>query len=377
MRAALRDEFSDIYVVNLLGDAMKSGDEYRREGDKIFGQGSRNGVQITVLVRNPDKDSSTLGELHYATVPEYSTRKKKFAWLTQLGDVTSDQFQEVPVNDSHDWVNLTDGTFAEMLAVCETGRSASSQEPVLVSDHSLGAKTNCDAYVYSFDYDALISKVSALIDAYEYARHLVSQGVSVDEATRNDELETIKWTHTLKQSLKNGEEIEFDVTRIRKVLYRPFTKIWLYVDHRILSQAKATADLFSGHETAGKGGGGGGRKPSVWQRPATGQYSGRWRPTPFQTFAQSEPTSQPGSPHGGDHDLKRLQHDLPGAGDGHTAGHSSHQGISADPSDSAAEAILLSSPSTRTTFGTLAIRLLPDLHALDPACRAIPRRRVS
>ena len=43
MRAALRDEFSDIYVVNLLGDAMKSGDEYRREGDKIFGQGSRNG----------------------------------------------------------------------------------------------------------------------------------------------------------------------------------------------------------------------------------------------------------------------------------------------------------------------------------------------
>ena len=254
MRAALRDEFSHIYVVNLLGDAMKSGDEYRREGDKIFGQGSRNGVQITVLVRDPEADPTTPGDLHYATVAEYSTRDEKFAWLSQLGDVTSDQFQEVPVNDSHDWVNLTDGTFAEMLLVCETGRSASSQEPVLVSDHSLGAKTNCDAYVYSFDYDVLISKVSALIDAYEYARHLVSQGVSVDEATRNDELETIKWTHTLKQSLKNDEEIEFDETRICKVLYRPFTKIWLYEDHRILSQAKATAGLFSGHKTAGGGG---------------------------------------------------------------------------------------------------------------------------
>ena len=37
MRAALRDEFTDIYVVDLLGDAMKSEDERSREGQVIFG----------------------------------------------------------------------------------------------------------------------------------------------------------------------------------------------------------------------------------------------------------------------------------------------------------------------------------------------------
>ncbi|MDE0320198.1 MAG: hypothetical protein OXI97_09975 [Acidimicrobiaceae bacterium] len=41
------------------------------------------------------------------------------------------------------------------------------------------------------------------------------------------------------------------------------------------------------------------------------------------------------------------------------------------------EAILLSTPSTRTTFAALATRVLPDLHALDPAGRAIPRMRRS
>ena len=41
MRAALRDEFTDIYVINLRGDAMKSGEEFEREGAKVFGQGSR------------------------------------------------------------------------------------------------------------------------------------------------------------------------------------------------------------------------------------------------------------------------------------------------------------------------------------------------
>ena len=157
MRAALRDEFSDIYVVNLLGDAMKSGDEYRREGDKIFGQGSRNGVQITVLVRNPGKDRAQSAVLHYATVPEYSTQEEKFAWLAQLGDVTSGQFETVPVNDSHDWMNLTDGTFEDLLPVCAVGpfdQSRSAQYSDLGSCSAVLA-TNCDTYVYSFSYDGL------------------------------------------------------------------------------------------------------------------------------------------------------------------------------------------------------------------------------
>ena len=256
MRAALREEFSDIYVVNLLGDAMKAGDEYRREGDKIFGQGSRNGVQITVLVRNPDKDPAQPAELHYATVPEYSTREKKFAWLGQLEDVTSDQFETVPVNDTHNWINLTDGSFDELLAVCAAGKTKpNGQQAALV--HALGAKTNCDTYVYSFTYDDLVSRMTALIDAYEHARHLVTKGTSIEDATRNDELETIKWTHKLKQSLKNGQEIEFDEARIREVLYRPFTKLWLYEDHRILSQAKATSDLFPRPDAAASEAGGG------------------------------------------------------------------------------------------------------------------------
>ena len=35
----------------------------------------------------------------------------------------------------------------------------------------------------------------------------------------------------------------------------------------------------------------------------------------------------------------------------------------------------MSTPSTRTNFAVLATDTLPDLHALDPAGRAIPRRR--
>ena len=372
MRAALREEFSDIYAVNLLGDAMKSGDEYRREGDKIFGQGSRNGVQITVLVRNPDKDPAQPAELHYATVPKYSTREKKFAWLGQLEDVTSDQFETVPVNDAHNWINLTDGSFDELLAVCAVG-PPDQRGDTAVTDHARGLATSCDTYVYSFTYDDLVSKMTALIDAYENARHLVAKGTSIEDATRNDELEAIKWTHKLKQSLKNGQEIEFDEARIREVLYRPFTKLWLYEDHRILSQAKATSDLFPRPDAATSERGGG-QELSAWHHPTTGRSSERSRPTASPTCAQPERTSPHGSSHGSDHDLICIEHDIPSAGNRHDARYSRSQGIPTDQSPTTLEAILLSSPSTRTTFAVLAVSALPDLHALDPACRAIPRR---
>ena len=87
--------------------------------------------------------------------------------------------------------------------------------------------------------------------------------MSVEDAARNDELETIKWTHTLKKSLKNDEEIVFDKTLIREVLYRPFTRIWLYEDHRIVSQAKAPAHLFPLPDSGPPGGGGGGGEEAV------------------------------------------------------------------------------------------------------------------
>ncbi len=247
MRATFRDEFAEIYVVNLRGDAYKSGEEFRKEGEKLFGGGSRSGVQITVLVSNPGKDLSEPATLHYAAVPEYSTLEQKFSWLVELGDVTSDRFEVVPANDRHDWVNLTDGTFEQLMAVCGTKRTQS--EKIATRESALGLTTNCDVYVYSFSRDGLIAKIETLIQEYEDARFFVGEGdLTFEEATRNTDLGKIKWTATLKNSLKADKEIVFEESRIREVLYRPFTKLWLYEDARILSSVKTVSKMFPREE---------------------------------------------------------------------------------------------------------------------------------
>ena len=337
MRASLRDEFTGIYAVNLRGDAMKSGDEFRREGDKVFGAGSRNGVQITVLVRNPAKANDEPAVLRYAEVPEHSTLKQKFDWLFELGDVTSDRFETIEVNDVHDWVNITDGSFGGLMPVCETG-SASHGETV-VETHASGIKTNCDAYAYSFSRSELCARIRRLIDAYNDALELVEAGCTVEECTGNDELDRIKWTGTLKQSLRNRREIEFDESHIREVLYRPFTKLWLYEDDRILSSVKTISAMFP--------------KP----RPGVDERERERESTP----SDAEQSRTQLAPRRGLHHRPQLPRPQPGR----------------MPRSTQTEVILISTSSTTAIFASLASSVVGDLKGagIAAACRAMTRRK--
>ena len=340
-----------------------------------------------MLVRNPHKDQTEPAKLHYAQVPEYSTLRQKFDWLESLGDVTSDAFETVEVNDTHDWVNITDGTYGDMLSVCAISGEREKGDTA-VQDHALGLATNCDTYVYSFSRGDLINKMKCLIDAYEDARELHHDlGLSLDECTANTELTVIKWTGTLKQSLKKGENLAFDETRIREVLYRPFTKLWLYEDHRILSSVKTVSAMFpvdddeeimlgevrpsvrpTDRPTD---------RPSSSPLPTTEPSSGPSPPTASWTSAQSEQTNQLDSSHGGDpHNARPTDAVCDPRHNDHNGSARSRPSNSRAPAQDTAtpiEAVLVSSPSNRTVFAALATDSLPDLHALDPAGRVMTR----
>ena len=244
VRATLRDEFTDIYVINLLGNAFRQGDERRREGDPVFGEGTRNGTQITFLVRNPSKNPIQPATLYYAQVPDYMRISDKWKWLNRVWSITNEQLTKVPLTPRHDWKNLSDGTFEKMLTVCDTDNSNAA---VAFLEHASGVKTNCDVYVYSFSQEGLIEKVFRLIEAYEEALYWYEDDPRkdvLDKATENNKRDEIKWTNTLKASLKQRKNIVFDENRIREVLYRPFTKLWLYEDDRILSAVKTVSTMF-------------------------------------------------------------------------------------------------------------------------------------
>ena len=329
MRAALRMEFSDIYVVNLRGDAYKQGEEFEREGDKIFGSGSRNGVQITFLVSDPDASGPDgPAGLHYAEVPEYQNRIAKFEWLESLSpgtDTFLDSFDEVPVNPSHDWVNLTDNAFEELpISLCALSRDG--RDDVAISHHALGLTTNCDTYAYSFNRHDLAQRMRAFIAAYERARRAIHERrIPLDAVTANDEVEDIKWHARLRQAVKANTQIEFDEDRIRPVLYRPFQQLWLYEDDRILSSVRTIAAMFPRDRID--------PPPPLpaasWSAGQVNFHSEQSQGNipPIYASPADRPTR---SPDRGGPDHGHIQHDVPRAGHKPDAGPRSDKGIAAD-----------------------------------------------
>lgn len=85
LRRCLAQEFSSLYVLNLRGDASKSGEQRRREKDNIFGSGSRSPIAIALFVKNPN--SNHHGKIFYHDIGDYLSREEKLTRITDFGSV--------------------------------------------------------------------------------------------------------------------------------------------------------------------------------------------------------------------------------------------------------------------------------------------------
>ena len=226
VREVMQQEFSHIYFVDLKGDAMGAKEERRKQGGNVFDMGSRNGVQITFLVYDPQKTINQIAQVYSARVDDYKNREEKAEWLSGL---QLSNFSLVPKNDKAQWVDVTDGSFFEMSPV------VAKKDNSIFNDYKRGITTNLDDYVYDWSPENLTQKVTRLINAYNKVRKMITSGVSRQKALDSSSTGDIKWTHKLISTLNKDIELQFDQQKIIRVLYRPFVEKWLYADKDILS----------------------------------------------------------------------------------------------------------------------------------------------
>jgi len=85
VRKHFEKDFSSITVVHLRGNQRTQGEESRREGGKIFGEGSRAPAAIAVLVKRPGADVGQAIHLH--DIGDYLTREQKLERLSQFASI--------------------------------------------------------------------------------------------------------------------------------------------------------------------------------------------------------------------------------------------------------------------------------------------------
>lgn len=227
MRKSLASEFTSIYVYNLRGNALGSGDKRKREGGGVFGGGSRASVAVTLLVKNPSR--SEPGVVHYADVGDYLSRDEKLGRIAQAGSVLDLASVAIVPNEHGDWLNQRRSDFGNFPSLTE-----------LFGLTTNGVVTNRDSWVYSFGRDSLLEKVGRMLDAY-------SESLG---APRVADAARISWSRGLEARWKRGTVLPMATTAaIRTARYRPFCRRFLYYDPVLNEVQYQTAQIFSTPET--------------------------------------------------------------------------------------------------------------------------------
>lgn len=221
LRKCLAQDFSSIYIFHLRGNQRTSGDKSRKEGGKIFGSGSRAPIAISILVKNPNAEKH--GKIYFHDIGDYLSREEKLDKITQLKSINGisdiNGWQEIFADEHGDWVNQRDKSFDEYIQIANKRTSL----PILFSDLTQGVLTSRDAWCYNFCSTKLINNMVHTIG-------LFNDSIQKEDFNYTQSSKDINWSRKLKKIHQSKQSLTIENNSVRKVLYRPFTKQWLYFD---------------------------------------------------------------------------------------------------------------------------------------------------
>ena len=247
VRACLAEEFSSIYVLNLRGDQRTQGEQSRQEGGKVFGQGSREPVAVTILVRNPGANHDGCRIL-YRDIGDYLKRSEKLAILREAGSIAGIvNWRAIAPDRHHDWIGQRSDAFQTLYPMGSKAAKAGKRDEAIFKLYSNGYKTSRDAYIYNFSREACAANASAMVDDYLSAlRELTTDGA---DARNLDEIVTrhalhVRWDRELKNNLRRRKEVSYSADNLWTTQYRPFVKQHCYVDYVLVNNKYQMDSIF-------------------------------------------------------------------------------------------------------------------------------------
>lgn len=230
MRKCLQREFSSIYIFNLRGNCRTSGEIRRKEGDGIFGLGSRTPIAITILVKKP-KASDEAARICYHDIGDYLSREEKLNILHNMGDISNPLMQWVTItpNEHGDWLNKRNELF-KLYTPIDPDKKFNDRAKSFFTTYAIGVATNRDAWVYNFSRAKVHANMSSMIDFYnqEVERYFQSDKSDKIEDFICKDPTKISWTAILINRAKKHQTFNFDQSNLRMGYYRPFCKQNLY-----------------------------------------------------------------------------------------------------------------------------------------------------
>ena len=239
VRQVIAEEFSELWVVDLKGNARTSGERRQREGGNIFDDKIRVGVSIYFLVRRQGAEGFSV---FYNAIGDYAKSPEKIDYIR--GKTLIDfEFGEITPDKRSNWLNQSDSDFENLVSLAdrETMRASNlDDEHAMFKLYSNGVKTQRDEWAYDFGRSGLESKIGYLISIYEGKRRRLAD-TEFDASALGTE---IKWDYDLRRFLQRNIPVTFAKEHIVESLYRPFTKKSLYFLRELNGRQYQTPRIF-------------------------------------------------------------------------------------------------------------------------------------
>ena len=250
MRACLAEEFTDLYVFHLRGNARTSGERRLKEKGNVFGEGTRTPIVLSVFVKNPD--AAERGRIFFHDIGDYLDQKQKLAIIRDFGAVkgitNAEGWERITPDDQNDWLNQRDASFDAFIKI---GDKKDKSGSAIFENYSGGVKTNRDAWCFNFSKENVAENISRSISFYnaEVDRYQEDGGGQPVRSFAQNDPKKISWDRAEFQGIERGRHIEYDAASVVPSMYRPFTKGWLYFNRRFNNCVYQMPQLFPNSET--------------------------------------------------------------------------------------------------------------------------------
>jgi len=260
VRLSMAEDFTNLYIFNLRGNARTAGEQRRKEAGNVFRDGGRTTIAVMVGIKDPTKSGF---ELHYRDIGDYLTAEEKLG-VVDSSSIEAIDGQAITPNKEGDWLNQRSEEFEKWPVIGEKkGKSVK-----IFQTFSAGLKTGRDSWAYAQTKDQLLNQLGVLTDTYAEATDALQGWMETEEIIKPKDADVTKflqrnpkfadasrisWTVILKRLSAKNMQLELNSGCVFPTLYRPFARQMGYFERALNDRQYQLPSIFptTGHSNIG------------------------------------------------------------------------------------------------------------------------------
>ena len=220
MRKHFEKDFSAIYVFDLKGNQRINGDLRKKQGGKIFVDGSMLGIAITILVKKPRTEASQKARIYYHDIGDYLSTQQKFDIIRRFHDIGRMSWLNIQPDRYGDWINHRNEVFQNFISIGD--KKNKNAKTFFVDYYSRGIATCRDAWVYNSSLAVVQQRAGEQVDFYNQTLDEILSGAREELPPGESK---ISWTRAVQNDiLKRHVRYNLSECSYREAMYRPFCK---------------------------------------------------------------------------------------------------------------------------------------------------------